>query len=58
MAFYAVYPLLDALPGGAVAKEKGKFFPPSGKNCGIDSHGKWKMFSSRPGRLVPDTGSS
>jgi hypothetical protein len=34
---------------GAVAKEKEKFFPFSGKNCTIGFHAKWKQFSTFSG---------
>jgi hypothetical protein len=55
-AFHAVYPLLGALPGGAVAEEKEKFVLSSGEYCEIDFPKKWKVVSTRAGRRVPDPG--
>jgi hypothetical protein len=54
--FHAAYPLLGALSGGQLPKIRKSFSPSSGKNCDIDFPGKWKVFSTRTGRLVPDTG--
>ena len=48
-AFHGVYPIVGTLSGGAVAKEKEKFFPFSGKNCTIGFHAKWKQFSTFSG---------
>jgi hypothetical protein len=41
---------------GAVAEEKGKLFPSSGKKCDIIFPVKWKIVSTCTGNLIPDAG--
>jgi hypothetical protein len=40
----------------AVAEEKGKPFRSSGRNCDIIFPVKWKVISTRMGRLIPVAG--
>jgi hypothetical protein len=39
-----------------VAEEKGKLFRSSGEDCDIIFPVKWKVVSTRTGRLIPDAG--